>query len=111
NACHGARLEIGGIAHGGLDFGAAGDALSRFEAECAELRSKGVESGAAETAEREGRGDIDHTRLTGHGGGRSRNAAGEVALIEGDCGAAGEGGGGWRRGGRGRGGIAHHGLD
>jgi len=38
----------------GLDLGAGGNALSRFEAEGAELRGEGVERGVAEAAEETG---------------------------------------------------------
>ena len=67
DADHGAGLEVGGIAHAGLDFAAAGDALARFEAEGAELGREGVEGGAAEAAEGERRGDIDHAGFAGRG--------------------------------------------
>ena len=76
DADHGAGLEVGGIAHGGLDLAAAGDALARFESEGAELRREGVERGAAESAEGERRGDIDHAGLAGHGRVRAGESGG-----------------------------------
>ena len=63
NADHGAGLEVGGIAHGGLDLAAGGNALPRLEAEGAQLGRKGVEGGAGESAEGDGGRDIDHARL------------------------------------------------
>ena len=75
HADHGAGLEVGGIAHAGLDFAAAGDALARFESEGAELGREGVEGGAAEAAEGERRGDVDHAGL-----------AGQTAARAGECG-------------------------
>src|SRR5205814_1707234 len=102
---HGPGLEVGGIAHGGLDLAAGGYALSRFQTERAQLRRKGVERGAGESAERDRGRDIDHARLipkTECGGG-SGESAGEVALEEGGalpgCGRRGCG----CSGGRGRG--------
>ena len=63
DADHGAGLEVGGVAHDWFEFAAAGDALARFEPEGAELGGEGVEGGAAEAAEGERRGDIDHAGL------------------------------------------------
>ena len=97
DADHGAGLEVGGIAHGGLDFAAAGDALAGFESEGAELRREGIERGAAESAEGEGRGDIDHAGLAAQDGLGAGNAAREVALVE--CEGGGGGGGATREGG------------
>ena len=79
----------------GSSLRAASDALARFEPEGAELRRKGVEGGAAESAEGERSGDIDHAGVAGHGGLGTGNAAGEIAFVERDGGAlAGAAGGG-----------------
>ena len=56
---------------------ASRDALARFKAEGAELRREGFEGAAAEPAEGDGGGDIDHAHLAGH----SRSAAVERARV------------------------------
>ena len=76
DADHGAGLEVGGIAHAGFDLGAGGDALARLESERAELGREGVEGGAAESAEGERRGDIDHARRRRRRTGSGRGSGG-----------------------------------
>ena len=58
-------LRSAGLPMAGSILAAAGDALAGFEAEGAELRREGIEGGAAEAAEGERRGDIDHAGLAG----------------------------------------------
>src|SRR5207302_9187014 len=51
------------ISHGAFDLAAGGDALTRFQAEGAQLGSECVERGAAETAETNRSGDIHQSRI------------------------------------------------
>src|SRR2546423_15276189 len=60
DADHRARFESGARSHGGGNAAAAGDSLGWLESEGAELGREAVDSSAGESAEGDGRGDVDH---------------------------------------------------
>ena len=84
DADHGPRLEIGGIAHARRNLGAPADALARLQPESPKLGAKSIERGAAETAEGDGRSDIDHALTDRQAGRGSGKHAAEIAIEQRD---------------------------
>ena len=81
---HGSGLEVGGIAHGGIQFAGGTDRLPWLQPERAELRREGLQGGAGESAEGKRGGDIGHLCAAGHGERGLGKCAEELVGGEGD---------------------------